>query len=64
MYHNFSEIHKRIENVYVVYGKNQFIRGGIVAIYAKMCADSILRNMLFRQGTVVLSVPEHQLMTW
>ncbi|KAG9314772.1 hypothetical protein JVU11DRAFT_3855 [Chiua virens] len=50
VYHNFSEIYKRLEDMYNAYPGNQVIRGGIVAIFVKMCADSILRNMLFHHG--------------
>lgn len=50
VYHNFSIIYKRMNDTYVANEANELVRGGIVAIYVKMCADSILRNMLFHQG--------------
>lgn len=55
VYHNFAHIYKRINDTYVAYESNELIRGGIVAIYAKMCVDSILRNMLFHQGNNPIS---------
>ncbi|KAF8545622.1 hypothetical protein OG21DRAFT_1528366 [Imleria badia] len=49
VYHNFTHIYEQINDTYVAYEANELIRGGVVAIYVKMCADSILRNMLFHQ---------------
>ncbi|KAG6370757.1 hypothetical protein JVT61DRAFT_10959 [Boletus reticuloceps] len=49
VYHNFAHIYKQINDTYVANEANELIRGGITAIYVKMCADSVLRNMLFHQ---------------
>ncbi|KAH0833373.1 hypothetical protein J3R83DRAFT_12474 [Lanmaoa asiatica] len=56
VYHNFNEIYKRIDDTYVAYEGNQLIQGGIVAIYVKMCVDSILRNMLFHQEGLLAKI--------
>ncbi|KAJ7056503.1 hypothetical protein C8F01DRAFT_1156410 [Mycena amicta] len=53
---SLKKIHAKIENVYPRMEKeyertaDERIKGGIVDIYAKMCADSILRNRLFQYG--------------
>ncbi|TDL19575.1 hypothetical protein BD410DRAFT_900101 [Rickenella mellea] len=46
---NFLEIYKRLDNAYTRNIENDRIVGGIVGIYAKMCADSLLRDRLFKQ---------------
>ena len=58
VYRNFTEIYERIDNTYAAYEGNQYTRGGTVAVYVKMCAHSILRNMLFRQGETAFSMSE------
>ena len=46
----FEAIYGRIDAFYERNLDNFKIRGAIVAIYAKMCIDSILRNKLFQKG--------------
>jgi hypothetical protein len=53
IYHNFDEIYTRIDDLFFDHTGNQIIRGGVVAIYAKMSADTILRNLLFQKSTFV-----------
>lgn len=50
VYNNFDDIYKRIDDLFSTHAGNQIIRGGVVAIYAKMSADSILRNLLFQKS--------------
>ncbi|KIJ14557.1 hypothetical protein PAXINDRAFT_163312 [Paxillus involutus ATCC 200175] len=57
VYNNFDVIYKRIDDVYVANVGNVKITGGIVAIYTKMCADSILRNLLFEKGLLAKIMP-------
>jgi hypothetical protein len=49
---NFEAVYRRLDKAYQKYFKldNEKITGGIVWIYAKMCADSILRDKLFAKG--------------
>jgi hypothetical protein len=51
----FETISKRLDQAYAENLSRQKVLGGIVGIYAKMCADSILRNKLFAKGTLVSS---------
>ncbi|TDL19576.1 hypothetical protein BD410DRAFT_751998 [Rickenella mellea] len=46
---NFTEIYKRLDDAYTRNINNDRIAGGIVGIYSKMSADSILRNRLFSE---------------
>lgn len=57
IYNNFDEIYKRIDDLFSTHTGNQIIRGGVVAIYAKMSADSILRNLLFQKSLCLVSPP-------
>ncbi|KIJ63203.1 hypothetical protein HYDPIDRAFT_176220 [Hydnomerulius pinastri MD-312] len=57
VYNNFDVIYKRIDGVYVANAGNEKILGGIVGIYTKMCADSILRNLLFQRGLLTKIMP-------
>lgn len=43
---------KKLDTVYIAAQKkgNERLMGGIVGIWAKMCADSILRDKLFQEG--------------
>ncbi|ESK96281.1 set and mynd domain-containing protein 3 [Moniliophthora roreri MCA 2997] len=54
---NFDAIVRRLDQVYNEHGDNEKIAGGIVGIYAKMCADSILRNKLFQRGFLSKLLP-------
>lgn len=53
IYNNFDDIYNRIDDLFSAHAGNQIIRGGVVAIYAKMSADSILRNLLFQKSKVL-----------
>ncbi|KAF9226356.1 hypothetical protein BS17DRAFT_801007 [Gyrodon lividus] len=57
VYNNFDVIYKRINDVYVANAGNEKITGGIVALYTKMCADSILRNLLFQKDLLAKIMP-------
>lgn len=57
VYNNFDAIYKRIDSLYTANSNNEKIAGGIVGIYTKMCADSILRNRLFQQGLLSKIMP-------
>ncbi|KAH7882394.1 hypothetical protein F5I97DRAFT_1816994 [Phlebopus sp. FC_14] len=57
VYNNFDAIYKRIDDLYVANSGNEKITGGIVGIYTKMCADSILRNKLFQKGLLSKIMP-------
>jgi hypothetical protein len=47
---NFDAIYERLNRAYEKYPADEKLRGGIIGIYAKMCADSLLRNKLFSKG--------------
>ena len=49
---NFSDIFKKLDSAYVGAQRrsNEKLMGGIVGIWAKMCADAILRDKLFQEG--------------
>lgn len=48
----FPEIFKKLDTVYVSAQRRGNVRmmGGIVGVWAKMCADAILRDKLFQEG--------------
>ncbi|KAF9819414.1 hypothetical protein IEO21_02157 [Rhodonia placenta] len=54
---HFNEIYKKLNDVYTKNLGNDKIMGGIVGIWAKMFADSILRDRLFKEGLVSKMVP-------
>ena len=51
IHHNFPEISKKLNDAYRSNAGNEKIVGGIVAIWAKMCVDAVLRNRLVDEGT-------------
>ena len=52
MHTNFNDIYKRLDYAYTGAQErgNEKLMGGIVGIWAKMCADAILRDKLFHEG--------------
>ncbi|TCD65202.1 hypothetical protein EIP91_002988 [Steccherinum ochraceum] len=54
---NFSEIYRKLNNAYTSHSVNEKIIGGIVAIWAKMCVDAVLRNRLVREGLIEKIMP-------
>lgn len=46
----FDTIYSKLNDFYERNITNERIRGGIIAIYAKMCIDVLLRNKLFEKG--------------
>ncbi|KDQ20231.1 hypothetical protein BOTBODRAFT_170229 [Botryobasidium botryosum FD-172 SS1] len=54
----FADISQRLDKVYTFAIKegNDKIAGGVVGIYTKMCADSILRNNLFKDAGLLSKV--------
>ena len=46
----FPEIFKKLDNAYTANIGNEKIMGGIVGIWAKMSADALLRDKLFKAG--------------
>ncbi|KAL0578120.1 hypothetical protein V5O48_003863 [Marasmius crinis-equi] len=57
VHNNFDTIFNRLNQVCEDYSDNEKIVGGIIGIYAKMCADSILRNKLFDKGFLPKLMP-------
>ncbi|KDR72531.1 hypothetical protein GALMADRAFT_751816 [Galerina marginata CBS 339.88] len=49
IYANFEDIHSRMEELYRASENHIKIQGAIVGIFARMSADSILRNKLFEK---------------
>jgi hypothetical protein len=47
---DFSNIYRRLSDVYDNHRENEKITGGVVGIFAKMCAYSLLRDKLFEKG--------------
>ncbi|EIN09017.1 hypothetical protein PUNSTDRAFT_102560 [Punctularia strigosozonata HHB-11173 SS5] len=58
---NFDQLYGRLDAAYNMYTEKgpefEMILGGIVGIYAKMCADSLLRDKLFEKGVLSKLVP-------
>ncbi|KAI0088188.1 hypothetical protein BDY19DRAFT_1071816 [Irpex rosettiformis] len=54
---NFDEIQKNLDAAYTKYQDNEKVAGGIVGIWAAMCADSLLRNRLFHAGLLEKMMP-------
>ncbi|TCD65203.1 hypothetical protein EIP91_002989 [Steccherinum ochraceum] len=54
---NFSEIYRKLNNAYTSHAGKEKIMGGIVAIWAKMCVDAVLRNRLVREGLIEKIMP-------
>ena len=50
IHRDFDAIYRRLDRLYDKNSTNEKIVGGVVGIYAKMCADSILRDKLFKAG--------------
>ena len=50
IYADFDTVQKKLEAVYKKYEGNEKVMGGIVGIWARMCADSILRNRVVAAG--------------
>ena len=50
---HFNDIYKKLDCAYVGAQRrgNEKLMGGIVGVWAKMCADAILRDKLFHEGT-------------
>lgn len=48
---NFDEYYRRLQRTYRMGADNDKVAGGIVGIYAKMCADSLLRDKLFKDAS-------------
>ncbi|KAF9260549.1 hypothetical protein L218DRAFT_962365 [Marasmius fiardii PR-910] len=57
VHNNFDAIFRRLDQACEENNENEKIVGGIVGIYAKMCADSILRNKLFDKGFLPKLMP-------
>ncbi|KAF8886495.1 hypothetical protein BD779DRAFT_1529952 [Infundibulicybe gibba] len=53
---HFDDIHKRLEKLYQNCPHDN-VRGGVIGIYAKMCADSIIRDKLFAKGLLDRIMP-------
>lgn len=48
---DFSDIYRHLSDLYESNLRSDNITGGIIGIFAKMSADSILRDKLFEKGT-------------
>lgn len=53
IHRDFDAIYRRLDRLYEKNSSNEKIVGAVVGIYAKMCADSILRDKLFKAGKCV-----------
>ncbi|KAH6905836.1 hypothetical protein BKA70DRAFT_1107218 [Coprinopsis sp. MPI-PUGE-AT-0042] len=54
---NFDTIYETLDREYQRNLNNERIRGGIVAIFSKMCHDAVLRNKLFERGVLSKLLP-------
>ncbi|KAG6907808.1 hypothetical protein DXG01_007290 [Tephrocybe rancida] len=54
---NFDAIYRKLDESCQRYSDNERIVGGVVVIYSKMCADSILRNKLHERGLLDKLLP-------
>ena len=56
---DFPNIYRRLSGLYEANLQSDNVTGGVVGIFAKMSADSILRDKLFEKGTTafILSFP-------
>jgi hypothetical protein len=50
VHRDFDAIYRRLDRLYEKNPTNEKIVGGVIGIYAKMCADYILRDKLFKAG--------------
>ena len=46
---DFSGVFDRLDKTYTTFKSNDAIAGCVIAIYAKMCADTKLRDRLFQE---------------
>lgn len=53
----FDNIYRKLDDAYDKYISNERVRGGIVAIYSKMCVDPLLRKRLFEKCLLGRLVP-------
>ncbi|KAI0765241.1 hypothetical protein C8Q74DRAFT_1205823 [Fomes fomentarius] len=56
---NFNEIYRKLNSAYVgaQSRSNERLMGGIIGVWAKMCADAILRDKLFNEGLLSKILP-------
>ena len=54
---DFPDIYRRLSGLYDANLQADNITGGVIGIFAKMSADSILRDKLFEKGMQRLSYP-------
>ncbi|KAF8067865.1 hypothetical protein FPV67DRAFT_1562105 [Lyophyllum atratum] len=54
---NFESIYRQLDKACQKHPDNERIVGGVLAIFAKMCSDSILRNKLHERGLLTKLLP-------
>ncbi|KAF5340215.1 hypothetical protein D9611_007974 [Ephemerocybe angulata] len=54
---HFDTIYAKLDDTYRRHLDHERIRGGVIAIYSKMCIDSLLRNKLFERGILDKLLP-------
>ncbi|EGO29215.1 hypothetical protein SERLADRAFT_359379 [Serpula lacrymans var. lacrymans S7.9] len=57
LFTNFDVFYRRLDNAYEANIENDKMTGGIIGIFTKMCADSILRTKLFEKGLLMKIMP-------
>ncbi|KLO05720.1 hypothetical protein SCHPADRAFT_714482 [Schizopora paradoxa] len=53
---DFANIYDRLDKTYTTFRSSDAIIGCIIAIYAKMCADTILRDRLFQEKDLLSKI--------
>lgn len=53
VHRDFDNIYRRLDSLYEKNAKNEKIVGGVIGVCAKLCADSILRDKLFKAGVYI-----------
>ncbi|CCM00720.1 uncharacterized protein FIBRA_02760 [Fibroporia radiculosa] len=57
VHNHFDNIYRKLDDAYTTNIDNETVVGGIVNIWAKMFADALLRDKLFKRGLVAKMIP-------
>ncbi|OCH85949.1 hypothetical protein OBBRIDRAFT_762123 [Obba rivulosa] len=53
----FADIYKKLDRAYATNRDNPKVLGGVVGIWAKMSADALLRDKMFKEGLLARMIP-------
>ncbi|KAF8582529.1 hypothetical protein K439DRAFT_142344 [Ramaria rubella] len=57
VHRSFPEVYQRLSTCYRENSQHHAVQGAIITIYARMCADSLLRDKLFNKGFLSQILP-------